>query len=152
MPRGLRRFLIGLAIAAREFEDRRILDATRKGAIFLRDSQDADGCWRSYPTHFAQPGDRSYETHVSWGLFEAERALPAEKFSEAGYRQVDWALKNQTGNGWFEKNCLDNPEAPLTHTIGYALRGVIEAYRLGGRQSDIDAAVMYNTRFIQISA
>ena len=133
--------LIGLAIAAREFEDSRVFDATRRAAIFLRDSQDSDGCWRSHPTPFAQAGDKSYETHVSWGLFEAERTLPAEGFAEAGYSQVDWALKNQTGNGWFEKNCLDNPEAPLTHTIGYALRGVIEAYRLGGRQSDIDAAV-----------
>jgi uncharacterized protein YyaL (SSP411 family) len=132
--------LIGLAIAAREFEDPRIFDAARRAAVFLRDSQDADGCWRSHPTPFAQAGDKSYETHVSWGLFEAERALPDEGFAEAGYRQVDWALTNQMENGWFEKNCLDNPAAPLTHTIGYVLRGVVEAYRLGGRQEYVDAA------------
>lgn len=132
--------LIGLAIAAREFEDPAIVDATRKAATFLRDSQDPDGCWRSHPTPFAKGGDKSYETHVSWGLFEAERTLPGEGFAEAGFRQVDWAISNQESNGWFDKNCLDNPRAPLTHTVGYVLRGIIEAYRLGGRKSDLDSA------------
>jgi uncharacterized protein YyaL (SSP411 family) len=132
--------LIGLAIAAGEFEEAHVLAAARKAALFLRDSQDADGCWRSHPTPFAQPGDKSYETHVSWGLFEAERVLPGQGFAEAGYRQIDWALTNQIENGWFEQNCLDNPGAPLTHTIGYVLRGVIEAHRLGGRPTYFEAA------------
>ena len=36
----------------------------------------------------------------------------------------------QNENGWFDCCCLDKPDQPLTHTIGYNLRGLIEAYRL----------------------
>ena len=42
-------------------------------ARFLRDSLDEDGCWRSHPTPYASAGEKAYETHVSWGLFESER-------------------------------------------------------------------------------
>jgi hypothetical protein len=37
-------------------------------------------------------------------------------------------MTHQRFNGWFDKCCLEQPEAPLTHTIGYAMRGLIEVY------------------------
>ena len=40
-----------------------------------------------------------------------------------------WALTHQRKNGWFEACCLTDPSQPLTHTLGYALRGIVEAYR-----------------------
>lgn len=116
-------------------------DAMQRAARWLRDSQDADGCWRRHPTPFAGPGDKAYETHVAWGLFEADRIAPGHGYGAAGLRQVDWALTKQRPNGWFASNCLDNPLLPLTHTIGYALRGVLEAHRFSARADLLDAAV-----------
>lgn len=116
-------------------------DAMQRAARWLRDSQDADGCWRRHPTPFAGPGDKAYETHVAWGLFEADRIAPGHGYGAAGLRQVDWALTKQRSNGWFASNCLDNPLLPLTHTIGYALRGLLEAHRFAGRADLLDAAV-----------
>jgi hypothetical protein len=52
--------------------------------------------------------------------------VPGEGFGAAGLRQVDWALTKQKANGWFADCCLDDPIHPLTHTIGYALRGILE--------------------------
>jgi hypothetical protein len=78
---------------------------------------------------------------VAWGLFEAERAAPGHGYGEAGLRQVQWALTRQRANGWFEDCCLSNPEKPLTHTIGYALRGLAEAYRLTRDRPFLDAAL-----------
>ncbi|MEO8714926.1 MAG: hypothetical protein ABI369_07930 [Acetobacteraceae bacterium] len=121
--------LLGLAAGVEAFGDAGYLAAMRGAARFLRDSQDADGAWRRHPTPFAKPGDKAYETHVSWGLFEAARLAPGQGYAEAGLRQVRWALTRQQPNGWFADNCLENPAAPLTHTIGYVLRGVIEAHR-----------------------
>ncbi|MDN2697682.1 hypothetical protein O0882_15260 [Janthinobacterium sp. SUN073] len=120
-------------------------DAMQRAARWLRDSQDADGCWRRHPTPFARPGDKAYETHVAWGLFEADRIAPGHGYGAAGLRQVDWALTKQRPNGWFDSNCLDNPLLPLTHTIGYALRGVLEAHRFAGRADLLDAAVRTGT-------
>ena len=121
--------LMGLAAGVRRFGDS-YLDPMNRAAAWLRDSLDADGCWRKHPTPFAAPGEKAYETHVSWGLFEAARVNPDAGFGEAGLKQVRWALSKQQGNGWFASNCLEDPDCPLTHTIGYVLRGIIEAYRL----------------------
>lgn len=118
--------LIGLAAAAAV--DARFSRPMRMAADWLVVTQDADGCWRSHPTPFAAPGEKTYETHVSLGLFEAWKLSGERRYLEAGLRQVEWALSNQRANGWLANCCLDDPERPLTHTLGYALRGIISAY------------------------
>lgn len=133
--------LLGLSAGAKQYGDPRYLVAMNKAASWLRDDLDADGCWRKHPTPFAAPGEKAYETHVAWGLFEAEHVAPGQGYGEAGLRQVDWALSKQAANGWFASNCLTNPKAPLTHTIGYVLRGVIEGYLLS-RRPDLLAAAL----------
>lgn len=131
--------LLGLAAGVRRFgEDYRA--PMNLAAAWLRDSLDADGCWRKHATPFAAPGEKAYETHVSWGLFEAARLESNSGFGEAGLKQVRWALTKQADNGWFASNCLSSPDEPLTHTIGYVLRGVIEAYRFSGEAELLAAA------------
>ena len=133
--------LLGLAAGVTAYGDR-YRDALHRAARWLRDSQDADGCWRRHPTPFASAGDKAYETHVAWGLFEADRIAPGHGYGAAGLRQVDWALSQQRPNGWFASNCLDEPLKPLTHTIGYALRGVLEAHRFSARADLLHAAAL----------
>ena len=111
-----------------------------KAATWLRDSLDEDGCWRRHPTPFAAPGEKAYETHVSWGLYEAARIEAEQGFQEAADRNIYWALTKQTQNGWFQDCCLENPSAPLTHTLGYVLRGVLEAYEFSGNPDFLNAA------------
>lgn len=131
--------LLGLAAGVRRFgEDYRA--PMNRAAAWLRDTLDEDGCWRKYATPFAAPGEKAYETHVSWGLFEAARLEPNQGFGEAGLKQTHWALTKQADNGWFASNCLSSPLEPLTHTIGYVLRGVIEAYRFSGEAPLLSAA------------
>ncbi len=132
--------LLGLAAGTKHFGEAAYGDAMHRAARFLAESLDEDGAWRRHPTPFAKPGDKAYETHVSWGLFEAARVAPGENYGEAGLRQVRWAVGRQNENGWFRDNDLQDPDAPLTHTIGYVLRGVIEAYRLSGDRLFLDAA------------
>lgn len=130
--------LLGFCAGVRAFGN--YTDQMRAAADFLRDSLDADGCWRKFPTPFAKAGDKAYETHVAWGLFEAERLAPGHGYGIAGLRQVDWALGRQTQNGWVADCCLNKPSEPLTHTLGYYLRGVIEAHRLSGEPRFLEAA------------
>ncbi len=132
--------LLGLSAGAAQYQDGRYLRAMHLAASWLRDTIDADGCWRKHPTPFAAAGEKSYETHVAWGLFEAERVAPGNGYGAAGLKQVDWALTKQAANGWFDSNCLTNPKAPLTHTIGYVLRGILEGYRLSSRSDLLQAA------------
>ena len=62
-----------------------------KAANWLVTTQHEDGCWRGHPSPFTSPGENTYETHVSWGLFEAERVAPNKGYGDAGLRQVRWA-------------------------------------------------------------
>jgi len=118
--------LMGLAAGAAR--NPAYLAPMRRAADWLAATQDPDGAWRRHPTPFAERGEKVYETHVAWGLMDAEAVSPGHGYLAAALRQVDWAIGRQAGNGWFPDCCLSDPEKPLTHTLGYALRGVVEAY------------------------
>jgi hypothetical protein len=130
--------LLGLASGCREFGAYR--DAMCLAADWLVKNQDSDGCWRRYSSPFAAAGEKTYDTHVAWGLLEAGRLEPSRPYAEAALSNVRWALRWQKENGWFEKCCLTDPLRPLTHTLGYALRGVIEAHRFSGDKVLLQAA------------
>ena len=132
--------LLGLASGVAAFGET-YRQPMRAAADFLANSQDDDGCWRSHPTPFAEPGEKVYETHVSWGLFEAERVDPNRGYGECGIKNARWAMTWQRDNGWFDQCCLDEPERPLTHTIGYNLRGLVEAYRLSKEVDILEACI-----------
>jgi hypothetical protein len=141
--------LIGLADGTQRFGEPRYAAAMHRAASWLMETQEPDGAWRGFPTPLALPGDKTYETHVSWGLFEAERVAPGCGYGDAGLKQVRWALTKQQSNGWFSDCCLDVPATPLTHTIGYALRGIIEAYRLSGDKVFLEAATRTGSALVQ---
>ena len=131
--------LLGLARGTEVLGDR-YRDAMARAANWLVETQDSDGCWRRAPSPLAAPGEKAYETHVSWGLFEAARVSGRQSWGEAGLRQVRWAVGKLQPNGWMADCCMTD-EAPLTHTLGYALKGIIEAYRFSNDRFFLDAAV-----------
>lgn len=131
--------LIGLAAGVAEFGDA-YRGPMRAAADWLVQTQDPDGCWRRHPTPFAEPGEKAYETHVSWGLIEAERIDAGRGYAAAALRNVRWALTHQRPNGWFDYCCLADPSEPLTHTIGYVFRGLLEVHRFYDDPSLLAAA------------
>jgi hypothetical protein len=132
--------LLGLAAGVRELGDA-YRASMRAAANWLVATQDDDGAWRRHPTPFAEPGVKTYETHVGWGLLEAARVEPASDYAAAALRNAHWALTQQHTNGWFDNKCLTDNDHPLTHTIGYALRGVIEAFNYSNNEEFLAAAV-----------
>jgi UDP-N-acetylglucosamine 2-epimerase len=53
---------------------------------------------------------------------------PSRGYAEAALRNVRRVMSKQNEAGWFASCCLSDRWAPLTHTAGYALRGVVAAY------------------------
>jgi hypothetical protein len=131
--------LLGLAAGAKVFGEpyRRSM---LKAADWLVETQNPDGCWRKNSSPFAVPGAKAYDTHVAWGLFEAARVEPERHYEKAALANVEWALTQQRANGWFMNCCLSDYNIPLTHTLGYAVRGVLEAYRFSGNEKFLSAA------------
>jgi len=131
--------LLALASGVQEFGDS-YRQSLRRAADWLVDTQDPDGCWRKYPSSFAEPGEKAYDTHVAWGLMEAARVEDRKAYGEAALANVQWALRQQQENGWFDKCCVLDHMQPFTHTIGYVLRGILEAYRFSKESSLLQAA------------
>jgi len=131
--------LLGLAAGSKEFGEPYRRSMIR-AADWLVESQDSDGCWRKNSSPFASPGEKAYDTHVAWGLFEAARLEPGKHYEKAALASVEWALTQQRENGWFMNCCLTDYTIPLTHTLGYALRGVLEAYRFSNEPKFLSAA------------
>jgi hypothetical protein len=141
--------LLGLAAGVVEFGDkyRAPMDAA---ARWLAETQDPDGAWRRYISPFTATGDKVYDTHVAWGLFEAARITPEAGYEDAAFRNVRWAISRQQSNGWFADCDLNHPDRPLTHTIGYVLRGILEAYRYQPSSEFLDSARTTADRLIAV--
>jgi hypothetical protein len=133
--------LMGLSAGSTEFGEP-YTTAMHRAATWLAECQDPDGCWRKNQSPFARAGDKTYETHTAWGLLEATRASGDAGYAEAGLRNIHWALTKQNRNGWFSDCCLTDPQLPLTHTLGYALRGIIEGYLYSEDMSLLKAACL----------
>lgn len=131
--------LIGLAAEGARYGEP-YLEPVRRAADWLVRTQDPDGCWRRHATPFAKSGEKSYETHVAWGLMEAARVEGRPDWRASALRNVDWALGHQLENGWFDRCGFVDSQHPTAHTFGYALRGLVEAWRLTSDQRYLFAA------------
>ncbi len=133
--------LLGLAAGVARFGNGSYETAMHKAASWLRDTLDDDGCWRRFDSPYTVPGEKAYETHVSWGLLEAERISPGQGYGEAALRQIGWAATKVRPNGWIANCCLNDAAQPLTHTIGYALRGFIEGFRFSRNEELLELSI-----------
>jgi hypothetical protein len=133
--------LLGLVSGFKEFGDE-YRTALCRAATWLVNVQDSDGCWRKYVSPLVVPGEKAYHAHVAWGLMEAARIFPDHGYGEAAIDNIHWVLRQQKSNGWFQNCCLDDPERPLTHTIGYTLRGVLEAYLFNSDPKFLEASIL----------
>ena len=120
--------LFGLARAARETADARLVEATRRAADWLVAAQDEDGCWRRHQSPFTTTTTAAYNTRSAFGLVRAFDVVPEQRYLRAAGRNAAWALGTAAPNGWLPGNCLtlQRDDRALTHTIAYAIRGLLE--------------------------
>ncbi|WP_397384691.1 hypothetical protein [Prosthecobacter sp.] len=143
--------LLGLAAGAAEFGEP-YTTAMGRAADWLVSVQSENGAWQVHnphlSTHLHLP--RTFETHVAWGLLEAARIKKNQVWGNAGLANIRWALTHQQPNGWFAHCCLTDSVRPLTHTLAYAMRGVIEGYRFSQEQSLLDAALRTANALVRV--
>lgn len=131
--------LFGLAAGVAEWGVGHVRPA-QAAADWLVSVQDEDGAWRKFRSPFTTRGPKTYETHVAWALLEADRVIPGRGYGDAALKQIHWAVSRQIQSGWFEDCGLGENDTPITHTIGYALRGIVEGWRYSGEAELLAAA------------
>lgn len=133
--------LFGWARAWRETRDTQFKDALIRASDWLVAAQDEDGAWRRFASPFAAHKINSYNTRTAFGLARAGQILADERYVEAAKANVAWVLGRAHANGWLEDNCLNDNERPLTHTIAYSIRGILEVGEIADVPEYLDAAV-----------
>ncbi|MEE3235495.1 MAG: hypothetical protein VX294_15115 [Candidatus Latescibacterota bacterium] len=119
--------ILGWTALYHHFGDTRYLAAAKRAADWLIANQDKDGKWSRH-TYLNAP--RAYHARVAWPLLEIYKITNQTRYKEAANNFLSWLLPQQKINGFFPHMSLDPKELPITHTIAYTLRGLIECARL----------------------
>jgi hypothetical protein len=127
----------GMIAGYHELGRQECLEAAVRAAHWMLDKQDDDGCWRR-SVHNDIP--HTYNTRAAWALMRTGLLAGEKRFIDGAIRNMDWACGQATACGWFQENAFRSVEAPFTHTIAYAMRGLLEGGILADEPRFIDAA------------
>jgi uncharacterized protein YyaL (SSP411 family) len=133
--------LHGFSAAFRESFDPAIFAAGRQAADFLVNDMTPEGYFRTNGAFVAPDRIKAYNALCGWALYLFGQDAKEERYIAAAIRAAEGAMKQQRENGWIADNCLTDPNAPLTHTIGYTLQALIEIGVLAKRPEFIEAAL-----------
>ncbi len=131
---------------------RRPNEKIKKGAIaaadFLVNDLDENGHFQSHGVFVKSDKIKTYNCLCTWPLYQLGQHLNEGKYINAAKKNIEAALGEMLDNGWIAKNCLTIPEAPLLHTIGYSLQGILEVSLLDNFQKGIDAVELAAKKII----
>ena len=136
--------ILGWCALYDEGADRRFLDAAIRAGNYLVATQEGDGRW----VKDTYCGARTYHARVDWSLMRLWRLSGHPKYLESALGNLKWVLAQQKPNGWFA-NCGFDSELPITHVIGYTLRGLVESralLQLDGERELVDDLAEAATR------
>ena len=125
------------ALLERE-RDERVLAAASRAAEFLLRDQGTDGHFQSHGAFVRSEAVKTYNCLCGWALYRFGQLTDRDACRGAALRAVEASTREEAANGWFRNNDLTRSDAPLLHTIAYALQGFLEVAALVGRHDWID--------------
>jgi hypothetical protein len=132
--------LDGLCSAFDTTKDDGFLLAARRSANYLICDMTDEGYFKTNG-QFVTPGlIKTYNCLCAWAIYRFAVLAEDAAYKWHAIRAVEAALRQQQSNGWFANNCLTRSNAPLLHTIGYTLQGILEVGILAEREDFIRAA------------
>ena len=129
--------IFGLLRTYEETKDKRFKTASQKAGNWLIDIQEASGEWKQFTLN-NQP--RAYHARVAWALLRLSVVTNQDKYQRAAERNLQWVMRQQHSNGWFENNSFYGGTKAITHTIAYATRGLLEGGIITQESAFIHAA------------
>ncbi len=113
------------------------LSAAVRAGRWLASFQEGDGCWRR---NLHNGCVHTYNTRAAWAVARAAAAAGDAELAEVARRNLEWATGQQRPSGWFASNAFVPDRDPFTHTIAYAIRGLLEGGLLLGEERFVEAA------------
>jgi len=118
--------IIGLLAIHTETKKEKYLESAIRAGDWLLKNQEQDGSWEKFTTQ----GKRTYHSRVAWPLLSLFKSTGEEKYKISSEKNIDWVIKQQQPNFWFDNNSLSEDNTPWTHLIAYTISGLIECYLL----------------------
>lgn len=132
--------IFGWVRAYEEEKDERYRAAAVRAADWLIDIMDDDGCWRQFGSPMTGKQINTYNTRSAWSLARVFEITGERRYLDAAVKNAEWALTQRNDVGWLAQNCLQDSAQPFTHTIAYAMRGLLEIGAAAQREDLIQAA------------
>ena len=132
--------IFGWVRAFEEEGDERYRQAAVRAADWLIELMDADGCWRKFGSPMTDKHINTYNTRTAWSLARVHDITGDRRYLNAAALNAEWAMTQRNAVGWLAQNCLNDNQQPFTHTIAYAMRGLLEIGVASGRNKFVDAA------------
>jgi hypothetical protein len=121
----------GLLAAYQYSGDKRFLQGVVNASSWLVHVQDRDGAWRQYA--YQAGFSPSYYTEVCWPLLTVWKLTGEDRFKTCSVKALSYIRNKQKDNGVIVDWGFKRGAKAFTHTIGYAIRGMLEsALILGG--------------------
>lgn len=118
--------VFGWVRAFEEERDERYRQAAVRAADWLIEVMDDDGCWRKFGSPMTGKHINTYNTRSAWSLTRVFDITGDRRYLDAALKNADWAMSQRNELGWLAENCLQDSSQPFTHTIAYAMRGLLE--------------------------
>lgn len=115
--------ILGWADLYKTTGEEKYLSAAVRASDWLCSIIDDDGKWSRY-TYNSTP--HAYHSRVAWSLFVMSELTSNETYRETALMNIRWVLSLAGEDGWIEMMGFSREELPLTHTIAYTLRGLLE--------------------------
>jgi hypothetical protein len=131
--------IFGWARAFEEEQDERYRQAAVRAADWLIAVMDDDGCWRQFGSPMTGKQINTYNTRSAWSLARVFDITDDRRYLDAAVKNAEWAMTQRNAVGWLAQNCLQDSSQPFTHTIAYAMRGLLEI-GLAAQREDLMAA------------
>ena len=132
--------IFGWVRAFEEEQDERYRQAAVRAADWLIEVMDDDGCWRKFGSPMTGKQINTYNSRSAWSLARVHDITGERRYLDAAIRNCDWVLTQRNQRGWLAENCLQDNQQPFTHTIAYAMRGLLEVGASAQREDLISAA------------
>ena len=107
----------------------RLLAAAQKAVDWLIQEQEPEGSWVKNAFNATA---HTYYTMVDWALIRYAALARDERSREAAVRNLEWTLRQQRPNGWFDRCWFITGDPVTTHTLSYTTQGLVEAALLLG--------------------
>ncbi len=137
--------IFGLCRTFEETMEQKYREAAARAADWLVSVMHEQGYWEK-DEYLGKV--HAYNTRTAWSLLYAHKITQNIEYKKAAIMNIDWALNQQTSTGWFKNMAFYPGQEPLTHTIAYTIRGILEAAIFLRKKNYLEAAIKCATPII----